>query len=90
MKEGVYLINASRGPLIDEQALAHALQEGKVAGAALDVFENEPMPADSPLRRFANCIFGTHNSSNTLEAVDRVNVLSIQNLLEGLSESRRT
>ncbi|NET41047.1 phosphoglycerate dehydrogenase [Okeania sp. SIO2B3] len=89
MKEGVYLINTARGPLVDEAALVKALAEGKVAGAALDVFEEEPLPMDSPLRQFDNCIFGTHNASNTLEAVMRVNEMAIQNLLEGLEGSIR-
>lgn len=84
MKPGVYIINTARGPLIDEATLVQALGEGKVAGAALDVFEDEPLLADSPLRQFDNCIFGTHNSSNTLEAVMRVNEFAIRKLLEGL------
>ena len=84
MKSGVYIINTSRGQLIDELALIQALQEGRVAGAALDVFEKEPLPLDSPLRQFDNCIFGTHNSSNTGEAILRVNELAIQNLLKEL------
>lgn len=88
MKRGVYIINAARGALINESALVQALREGKVAGAALDVFEKEPLPANSPLRQFANCIFGTHNSSNTTEAVKRVNDLAIENLLHGLEVSR--
>jgi D-3-phosphoglycerate dehydrogenase len=87
MKDGVYIINTARGPLIDEAALVQALREGKVAGAALDVFEDEPLPGDSPLHQFDNCVFGTHNSSNTLEAVMRVNELAIRNLLEGLGGS---
>jgi D-3-phosphoglycerate dehydrogenase len=86
MKKGVYIINTARGLLIDERALAQALQEGKVAGAALDVFEEEPLPHDSPLREFDTCIFGPHNSSNTYEAVMRTNELAIRNLLEGLRE----
>jgi D-3-phosphoglycerate dehydrogenase len=84
MKSGVYIINTARGPLIDEAALAKALREGKVSGAALDVFEDEPLPLHSPLRQFDNCIFGTHNSSNTFEAVMRVNDLAIGKLLDGL------
>ena len=50
MKKSAYLVNTSRGPVVDEQALARALREGWIAGAALDVFEHEPLPADSPLR----------------------------------------
>ena len=87
MKDGVYIINTARGPLIDEDALVQALREGKVAGAALDVFEQEPLPLDSPLRQFDNCIFGTHNSSNTMEAVMRVNEITIRNLLDGLEDA---
>lgn len=85
MKPGVYLVNTARGPLIDELALVSALQDGRVAGAALDVFETEPLPLENPLRKFDNCIFGTHNSSNSREAVMRVNQLSVENLLEGLA-----
>ena len=89
MKTGVYIVNTSRGALIDESSLIKALQEGKVAGAALDVFEDEPLSPNSPLRQFNNCIFGTHNSSNTYEAVMRVNELAICNLLEGLESVTR-
>jgi D-3-phosphoglycerate dehydrogenase len=84
MKTGVYIVNTARGSLINEEALVQALREGKVAGAALDVFEQEPLPSNSPLREFDNCIFGTHNSSNTYEAVARTNRLAIQKLLDGL------
>jgi D-3-phosphoglycerate dehydrogenase len=84
MKKMVFIINTARGPLIDEAALAQVLREGKVAGAALDVFEEEPLSPDSPLREFDSCIFGTHNSSNTYEAVMRTNELAICNLLDGL------
>lgn len=87
MKPGVYLINTARGALIDEVALLQALREAKVAGAALDVFEHEPLVPESPLRQFDNCIFGTHNSSNSLEAVMRVNELAINNLLDGLAHA---
>jgi D-3-phosphoglycerate dehydrogenase len=87
MKPGTYIINAARGPLIDEDALVAALKDGIVAGAALDVFESEPLPLDSPLREFDSCIFGSHNGSNTLEAVLRVNDLSIANLIDGLQSA---
>jgi D-3-phosphoglycerate dehydrogenase len=84
IKTGVYIVNTARGALIDEDALVQSLREGKVAGAALDVFEQEPLPLESPLRQFDNCVFGTHSSAITTEAVMRVNDLAIQNLLEGL------
>jgi D-3-phosphoglycerate dehydrogenase len=89
MKRGVRIVNTARGPLIDEAALIAALESGVVAGAALDVFEEEPLPASSPLRKFENVIFGTHNGSNTEEAVLRVNEMSIENLFKGLREVRR-
>lgn len=88
MKKGVHVINVSRGALIEEAALVKALEEDKVEGAALDVFEQEPLPSDSPLRLFDKCIFGAHNSSNTQEAVMRVNELTIQKLLNTLEESK--
>jgi len=77
MKDGVIIINVSRGPLIDEVALIEALKSGKVKSAGLDVFEIEPLPADSPLRQFEQCIFGTHNGSNTKEAVIRASLKAI-------------
>lgn len=89
MKPGSYLINTARGALIDEDALVDALQQKRLAGAALDVFETEPLPQQHPLRQFDNCIFGTHNASNTEEAVDRVNQMAIDNLLKGLQEGSK-
>ena len=77
MKDGVYIINVSRGGLIDESALIEALKSGKVSAAGLDVFEVEPLPLDSPLRQFDQCIFGTHNGSNTKEAVIRASLKAI-------------
>ncbi len=84
MNDGVYIINTARGPLIDEDALITGLRSGKVAGAALDVFEDEPLKPDSPLHEFGSCIFGSHNASNTREAVERTSELAVRNLIEGL------
>jgi D-3-phosphoglycerate dehydrogenase len=70
-KPGVHVVNVARGPLIDEAALVAALQAGHVRAAALDVFEDEPLPAASPLRDMPQCIFGSHNGSNTQDAVRR-------------------
>jgi D-3-phosphoglycerate dehydrogenase len=86
MKTGAWIINTARGGLIDEAALAVALEEGHLAGAALDVFETEPLPADSPLRHLDHVILGAHNSSNTAEAVYRTSERAIDNLLAGLSD----
>lgn len=87
VRPGVRLVNVSRGPVVDEAALVRALEAGQVATAALDVFEAEPLPADSPLRRFEQLMFGAHNGSNTTEAVDRVNRLTVDLALDlfGLS-----
>ena len=84
MKSSAYLINTARGRLVDEAALVRALTTGELGGAALDVFENEPLPADSHLRTLPNCILGSHNASNTAEASRRVNALALDNLLKGL------
>ncbi len=62
MKQGAILINGSRGPIVDEAALADALEEGKLLGAALDVFETEPLSADSPLWKLENVLISAHNS----------------------------
>ena len=62
MKPGSLLINAARGALIDEAALIRALKNGPLAGAALDVFEKEPLPADSPLWQLENVLLSPHNS----------------------------
>ena len=76
-RPGARLVNVARGPVVDEPALVEALRTGKLAGAALDVYEEEPLPAESPLRALPNVVFGTHNSSNTAEAVYRVNALTV-------------
>lgn len=69
MKDGVFIVNTSRGPLIDEVALVEALRAGKVWGAGLDVMEHEPLPPDSPLRAFDNVTFTPHVAANSEESV---------------------
>ncbi len=85
MRRSACLINTSRGPVIDEQALIVALQEGLIAGAALDVFEEEPLPADSPLRRFPNVQLAPHSANSGRAAAERVHVTTIRNLIAELS-----
>jgi len=77
---GVRIVNVSRGPVIDERSLLKGLESGIVHSAALDVFEVEPMAPDSPLRRFDRCIFGSHNGSNSVDAVRRVSRLAIEKI----------
>jgi D-3-phosphoglycerate dehydrogenase len=84
MKSSAYLINASRGPVVDESALIDALQSQRIAGAALDVFEEEPLPADSPLRRMKNCLLAPHNANSSPRAWQRVHDNTVRNLLKGL------
>jgi D-3-phosphoglycerate dehydrogenase len=84
MKQGAMLINVARGPVVDEAALIAALDSGHLGAAALDVFEVEPLPADSPLRGRDNVILGSHNASNTYEAVVRTTDQAIDNVLAGM------
>ena len=83
-RPGIVLVNTARGPLVDERALARALDSGVVAAAALDVFEHEPLAPDHPLRNYSQLIFGSHNASNTRDAVARVSAMAVDNLLKGL------
>lgn len=74
LKPGVFLVNAARGGVVDEAALYQALVEGRIAGAALDVFEDEPFPADDPLRSLENVVLTPHLGAATEEAQQNVAV----------------
>ena len=84
MKSTSVLINAARGSVVDEPALVEALRVGKIAGAALDVFEIEPLPASSPLLEMDNVLLAPHNANSSPAAWERVHRNTIKNLLEGL------
>ena len=84
MKPEAVLINTARGPVVEEAALIRALQSGQIGGAALDVFEFEPLPADSPLRQMDNVLLAPHNANSSPLAWERVHENSINNLLREL------
>ena len=84
MKENAVLINSARGHIVDEKALIEALQAKRLAGAALDVFEFEPLPHDSPLMKMDNVMLAPHNSNSSPAAWERVHWNTLRNLLAGL------
>lgn len=84
-KKSAIVINVSRGKLIREIDLIEALKSDRIAGAALDVFEVEPLPISSGLRNFENVIFGTHNASNTIEAVEKTSFMTLRLIKEMLN-----
>ncbi len=86
MKKGVYIINAARGGIVDEAALARAVQTGKVAGAALDVFEKEPVSPDNPLLKLDQVVCTPHLGASTAEAQERVAVEIAQQVAEFLEK----
>ena len=84
MRPNAILINTARGPIVEEKALIEALQVKRLAGAALDVFEQEPLPFDSPLLNMDNVMLAPHNSNSSPAAWERVHWNTVRNLLDGL------
>ncbi len=84
-KHGTILINTARGPIVKEADLISGLQNGKLGGAALDVFEVEPLPMESPLMKMDNVMLAPHNANSSPAAWERVHWNTIRNLLDGLN-----
>ena len=89
MKPNAVLISTARGPIVDEPALIRAIKAKRISGAALDVFEVEPLPKDSPLLKMDNVLLSAHNTNSSPAAWDRVHLNTLKNLFEGLKEGRR-
>ena len=87
MKPGAYLINTSRGGLIDEQALLDALDSGRIAGAGLDVLSTEPPPPDHPLLRHPRCRITPHIAWASVEARERLMKIIAGQIEEFISET---
>jgi D-3-phosphoglycerate dehydrogenase len=84
LKNTAVLINTARGAIVDEGALIEALESGKIAGAALDVFEVEPLPENSPLLKMDQVMLAPHNANSSPTAWEHVHWNTIRNLLIGL------
>ncbi|MDA4135635.1 MAG: D-glycerate dehydrogenase [Thaumarchaeota archaeon] len=84
MKRTAFLINTARGGVVDEKALIDALRSGTIAGAALDVFEKEPVDTDNPLLKMKNVVVAPHLASGSIESRTAMAVLAAQNLVAGL------
>ncbi len=88
MKPSAYFINTARGALVDEDALLLALQNGTIAGAGIDVYSKEPLPADHPLRQAPNCVLTPHNAFNAAETARATSLQTANNVLRALKGDR--
>ena len=86
MKDSAVLINTARGGVVDEAALAEALKAGKLYGAGLDVFEQEPLPLDSALLECPNVVLAPHTSADTLESARKVSLVAANNIIKNLEK----
>jgi phosphoglycerate dehydrogenase-like enzyme len=84
MKRGAFLVNTGRGPIINEQAMLKALESGQLGGVGLDVYDNEPLPMDHPLRRFDNAILMSHRGYATVEILCERYEQALTNILSYL------
>lgn len=84
MKKGSHFINTSRGGLVDEAALAEALRSGHLGGAGLDVYQGEPLPADSPLRDLPNMVYSDHSAYASVESIIDLRRRTVENALDVL------
>jgi phosphoglycerate dehydrogenase-like enzyme len=88
MKPTAYFVNTARGPLVDEAALIRALENSVIAGAAIDVYQQEPLPANHPLRKTPRLLLTPHNAFNAVEAAEAMSRLSVANVLAVLRGER--
>ena len=87
MQPHAVLINTARGPIVVEEALIEALRDKSIAGAALDVYEDEPLPGESPLCAMNNVLLAPHNANSSPDAWERVHLNTLRNLITGLGLS---
>jgi phosphoglycerate dehydrogenase-like enzyme len=88
MKDSAYLINTARGALVDEQALVAALESRAIAGAALDAFAAEPLPAESPLRRCPHLLITPHQAFNSVETGEQVSLMAAEAIVDLMAGRR--